>query len=217
MQPVPPGLAGEPPPTAITLLLLSLGQFFIDASAAPPSGVGMRVATNATVNVRASAGKRGLLGRHTMGRSGTTVGGPVRADLGGTRYTWFYVDFDTGVDGWVADIGLDRVALPTISFVTPNPVSGSSSRQSFAIYGSSFEPGAVVRLKDLSNGGTFDKTPTYSSSTRLVIRANFTTAQATWSAQVFNAGNVGSNVRKFLVDAPPMRLGAPPDGGDGVR
>jgi pimeloyl-ACP methyl ester carboxylesterase len=94
------------------------------------------------------------------------------------------------------------VLTPSIASVNPNPVSGANAQQPFTVNGVNFVSGAIVRLRDHTNGGTFDKTPTSSSSTQLLISANFTTANATWSAQVINPGGTTSNQVTFLVLAP---------------
>ena len=78
------------------------------------------------------------------------------------------------------------MSTPAISSVSPNPVPGLNGNQTLTVTGSGFVSGAIVRLRDLTNGGTFDKTPTSLSGTQLQISANFTAAAATWSAQVIN-------------------------------
>jgi len=88
---------------------------------------------------------------------------------------------------------------PVLTGVSPNPVSGSNSPQTLTVNGSNFVSGAIVRLRDLTNGGTFDKTPTSFSSGQLQISANFTTATATWSAQVINPDGQASSQVSFQV------------------
>lgn len=80
-----------------------------------------RVQADGTVNVRTSAAGA-ISGTQSGGRLGTITAGPVNATLNGTSYTWWSVNWDSGVDGWVADIGLIRVAP-----VPPLAVSGISS------------------------------------------------------------------------------------------
>lgn len=64
----------------------------------PMIAVGGRVAvTDGPVNVRASA-EGVVLGTQTTGVRGTVVSGPVASGL----YTWWNVNFDQGVDGWIA-------------------------------------------------------------------------------------------------------------------
>jgi PKD repeat protein len=51
----------------------------------------------------------------------------VTASLGGTTYTWWNVNFDSGPDGWVADIGLSPVSVTPPDLVVQNfSVSPSS-------------------------------------------------------------------------------------------
>jgi hypothetical protein len=90
---------------------------------------------------------------------------------------------------------------PSISSVSPNPVPGSNSTQSLTIYGSNFQSGATVTLRDLTYGGTYSKTPTYLGSGELRISANFTNTTATWSVQVTNPGGSSSSQRSFQVQA----------------
>ena len=149
--------------------------------------------TTATLYTTIPAGKYGIVQQRG-------------ADNGG--FEWYRVDWDNYsyplTDGWSAGGSPRFVSAPSISSVSPNPVTGSNSSQNFTVNGSSFVSGAIVRLKDLTNGGTFDKTPTSFATNRLVISANFTTAQANWSAQVINPGNAGSNVANFTVNAPTV-------------
>ncbi len=79
--------------------------------AAPPTATGQRVATNATVNVRSTAAGTNL-GTQTSGSQGLVTNGPTTASLAGTSYTWWLINFDSGVDGWVASIGIDTLVGP---------------------------------------------------------------------------------------------------------
>ncbi len=87
--------------------------------------VGSRVQANATVNVRATAAGS-FLGAQAVGSQGTITTGPQTASLGGTSYSWWHVNFDTGVDGWVADIGLTLASSVTWS-ISPSSTSASES------------------------------------------------------------------------------------------
>jgi hypothetical protein len=90
---------------------------------------------------------------------------------------------------------------PSVSGVSPNPVPGLDGSQTLTVFGSNFASGATVTLRDLTNGGTYSKTPTSLSSSQLTISANFTNATATWSVQVTNPGSSGSNQYQFQVQA----------------
>lgn len=117
----------------LSFLVLALSVF----NAAAVS-LGDRVEANGTVNVRSTPAGTPASGQQSSGSLGVVIGGPSTATLSGTSYTWYDVDFDTGVDGWVADsgsaIGLTVVAPaaptqnspgntsspgPTISTLTP--------------------------------------------------------------------------------------------------
>jgi len=56
-----------------------------------------------TINVRATPGGA-LLGTQPVGALGRIVGGPRLAAISGsgstTQYTYWQIDFDSGVDGW---------------------------------------------------------------------------------------------------------------------
>src|SRR5256885_721320 len=88
--------------------------------------IGDRVQANGTVNVRASAAGT-LLGTQSSGSQGAVTGGPTVATLNGTSYTWYNINFDTGTDGWVADIGLIS-APPTVQTVAASSITVSSAQ-----------------------------------------------------------------------------------------
>jgi hypothetical protein len=109
---------------AIVLASLSISY---GVAAAPPTGLGQRVITNtSSVNVRASAAGS-ILGQQPDGIIGTTIGGPVSAPLNGTSYTWFNVNFDSGVDGWAASIYLTYLLPPTGLSAPANGATGLST------------------------------------------------------------------------------------------
>jgi hypothetical protein len=95
------------------------------------------------------------------------------------------------------------VVTPSISSVSPNPVTGSNSAQPFTINGSNFQSGCSVTLRDLTAGQTFTNRPISSqTSTQIVINPNFTTAAHSWSVEVINPGNASSGQFNFSVVAP---------------
>src|SRR5438105_780015 len=85
--------------------------------------LGDRVQTSANVNVRQTPAGM-MIGSQVSGIHGTTVDGPTVATLNGTSYTWWKVDFASGTDGWVADIGLTAI-VPAIP-VLDSPGTGTS-------------------------------------------------------------------------------------------
>ncbi|MBX4189033.1 hypothetical protein KW785_00370 [Candidatus Parcubacteria bacterium] len=73
----------------------------VDPSTPPPTilGIGSFVTTTSKVNVRSTATTKGKpLGQQKAGSTGVIVAGPQT----GSGYTWWQVDFSSGVDGWVA-------------------------------------------------------------------------------------------------------------------
>src|SRR5258705_4595971 len=91
--------------------------------------VGDRVQANATVNVRPSPAGTPASGTQSSGSQGSVVGGQTNATLSGTSYTWYNINFDSGTDGWVADIGLTLVA----SLQQPTGISATASPGSIQV------------------------------------------------------------------------------------
>ena len=82
----------------------------------PPSTkfiINDRVQATASVQVRSTPAGTSL-GTQSTGMLGTVVGGPTYAQLSETNYWWWNINFDSGVDGWVAeDFLLKVVGTPT--------------------------------------------------------------------------------------------------------
>ncbi len=104
------GATPPPPPTPTTIQI---------GSRVTVSGSSIRVrSTPAT-------GYSNRLGRQSIGAQGTVVDGPVTAN----GYTWWNVDFDSGVDGWVVGQYLTLLSsalnssqdTPTVALDTPTP------------------------------------------------------------------------------------------------
>jgi hypothetical protein len=57
--------------------------------------IGDAVSTTAKINVRSTAGGR-RIGSQNRGANGTVIGGPTQAQ----GYTWWQINYDSGVDGW---------------------------------------------------------------------------------------------------------------------
>jgi GH25 family lysozyme M1 (1,4-beta-N-acetylmuramidase) len=113
------------------VILFCLG-FLIGNFDALAISLGDRIQANSTVNVRQTAAGT-VLGTQSSGSLGVTIGGPTIATLNGTQYTWWNINFDTGVDGWVATVGFNAVtpATPTSpspgTTSSPGPVQASST------------------------------------------------------------------------------------------
>lgn len=169
--------------------------------------VGERVVTVGDTSCRASPSTSGTLYATIPASKYGTVQ-QRGADSGG--FEWYRVDWDNYsyplTDGWSAGGSprfVSATVTPSITSVSPNPVTGAAGAQNFTINGSNFVSGAIVRLRDVTNNdGPYDKTPTSFSGNQLVISANFTVNKANWTAQVINPGNAGSTVFNFTVNAP---------------
>ncbi len=184
------------------ILLLFVLVLFVAAQGAWALTIGDRVVINTTLNVRSTAAGT-KIGTQSTGVQGTILAGPTYAVYNGTGYNWNKVRFDSGIDGWVVEGGLNIVAVsasaPTISSITPNPLTYGSPTDKITISGSNFVSGCTVILKDLTHGGSYPKAVTYISNTQLQVTANFTNNTATWSAQV--TAPTASNTVQFHVNA----------------
>lgn len=107
------------------------------------------------------------------------------------------------------DIRYTVVPTPRIHDVTPDPVPGLDKNQPLTVSGKDFPSGANVRLRDLTNGGVWDKVPVIATTSQLVINANFTRFAATWSAEVINPNGPSSGEFRFRVQAAPPPSAAP--------
>ena len=133
----------------------------------------------------------------------------------GTRYAYRVRACNgAGCSTYSPEVGVwtPQTVVPAIRDVAPKPLPGSSSAQTLTIYGSNFVSGATVRLKDLTNGGTYTKSTNYTNSGQLSISAIFTNNTATWSVQVINPNGDSSNVFTVQVQA----TSAPPPSISGV-
>jgi RHS repeat-associated protein len=96
-------------PTSIFILLIAAIIFLAVGNFAFALTIGDRVQANSTVNVRSTPAGT-VNGTQATGSLGTIIGGPQTASLNGTSYTWWNINWDSGVDGWVADTGITKVS-----------------------------------------------------------------------------------------------------------
>ncbi|MCL4786054.1 MAG: peptidoglycan DD-metalloendopeptidase family protein [Verrucomicrobia bacterium] len=95
------------------------------------------------------------------------------------------------------------VQTPTITGVSPNPVTGSPNPQPFTIHGNNFAPGCNVTLRDLTTGQPFaNRAISAFSANQMVINPTFTTEAHNWSVEVINPNGALSGQFKFSVVAP---------------
>lgn len=92
---------------------------------------------------------------------------------------------------------------PSISRISPNPVTGSNTDQALMISGANFAPGAMVRLQEPTFKVDKTKPALFVSSTELSVDVNFGTDPTSWTVQVINPGGASSEPKSFPVTAPP--------------
>ncbi len=103
----------------------------VSAATSSKFTMGEQVTPTATVNVRSTAAGTSV-GTQPAGAVATVIGGPTVAALSGTTYTWWDLNFATGVDGWVADTNLQAAPAtpaPTAS-LSASPTSITSGQSS---------------------------------------------------------------------------------------
>lgn len=111
--------------TALPAVLVALVSAFCATSAsALATGDHITVTSSNGVNVRSSPAGA-YLGGQAYGATGTVVGGPQNAALGGVTYTWWNVDFTSGYDGWVVQDGI-TMAIPAGPPTINSPGTASS-------------------------------------------------------------------------------------------
>ena len=96
-----------------------------------------RVSTAEAMNVRPGPAADPPLGQQGSGQTGTIVNGPVDAVLNGVNETWWEVNFDTGVDGWVTQSRLvllssDPLITKDLSVCLPAEFNANLSSPPFA-------------------------------------------------------------------------------------
>ena len=171
--------------------------------------IGDRVRANGTVNVRQTAAGT-LLGTQSSGSQGTVIGGPTVASLGGTSYTWFNTNFDSGTDGWVADIGLTLVTAnpPSISSVSPNPITADAANgyQTLTINGANFvsKPTIVLTWTGQPGYTLAASQVTFVSSSQLTISIKLGAAADSWTVKAVNPDGKSSSAVGFQVLAPSL-------------
>src|SRR5258708_7918988 len=118
-----------------------------------------------------------------------------------TAAQWTVEVIDHGVSsGQFAFQVVAPLANPVISSVSPNPVTGSNSSQTFTINGSGFTANSSVTLR--SPFQTYPNQPTSSiTATQIVIPVTFGTTAAQWTVEVIDHG-VSSGQFAFQVVAP---------------
>jgi surface antigen len=145
--------------------------------------------------------------------SGTLATTATANGLGAGSYGWRYrvVDIRGAAGAWVSENHPDFIvqgAGPSITGVSPNPVTGANASQPFYVNGANFVSGCNVTLRDLTAGGApFANMPIAAlSSTQIRINPNFTTAAHSWSVEVINPGPLSSGQYNFSAVQPASCL-----------
>ncbi|HLJ47739.1 MAG TPA: protease pro-enzyme activation domain-containing protein [Bryobacteraceae bacterium] len=132
----------------------------------------------------------------TRGTSGVESG--FNATAGYDLATgWGSVDANALALNWG---GSQPPTSPTITALSPSPMTGSSSNQTLTITGSGFQSGASVKASYTGFSTTLAVTSV--TATQIKATINVGTTARTWSIQVVNPGNVASNTASLQVTAP---------------
>jgi hypothetical protein len=85
------------------------------------SGDRIQVTSSIGVKVRESAGGASYPIGQTYSALGVISGNPLDARINGTGtlYTWWFVDFDSGQDGWVATVGFSAMVPSAPTLISP--------------------------------------------------------------------------------------------------
>ena len=142
---------------------------------------GDRIQTSGSVNVRQSAGGTAYASGQPSGALGVIIGSSQNAPIGGTGtiYTWWYVDFDSGQDGWVATTGFAAIKPATPTSPSPGTTSSPGPTQASttvtlswgASTGTTFYDLGVV---DVATGSFVVNTTTTSTSYTATLTAGKT-------------------------------------------
>jgi hypothetical protein len=95
------------------------------------------------------------------------------------------------------------VPVPSITSLTPNPMTGSASAQILTINGSNFAAGDKVEMT-YYGGPLTTLTPTSVTASQIQVSINVGTTARLWSIAVVNASGVQSNVPLLTVSAPAV-------------
>src|SRR5207248_23014 len=160
--------------------------------------------TGTNVNVRSSPSTSGtVVGQVNSPTQGTVQSGPYS----GSGFTWYYVNWNTGINGYTVQdyIAIVTAPAPTLNSISPNPVTGSNSAITFTLSGSNFVSGAKVQVAYAGNGYSFVNTntnATYNSSTTLTVPITTQTQADTWKVRVQNPDGQLSGQINLVVNAP---------------
>lgn len=138
--------------------------------------------------------------------SSTTVGavGTMNGYSAGVGY-----DLATGlgsVDAYALALNWPNApAPPSITSLSPNPMTGSPSSQTLTVNGSGFVAGATVRVSHAGLSGTTTLAVTSVTATQIQATINTGLSALTWTVQVVNPSGGQSNTVNLTVSAPATK------------
>jgi hypothetical protein len=114
--------------TATILSFVSMSSSFAFAQVTRTANFsrGDRVIVVTTVNVRATP-NGAIVGKQSAGATGTLIGGPINAN----GYTWWNIDYTTGINGWTAEDFMQQASV-SVSSNTLTTLTSSSLGQKIA-------------------------------------------------------------------------------------
>ena len=207
-----------------------MASFHVNApAAAPPAIASMNpnpvpgLNANQTVTINGSGFQSGT------GLKVHVATGSFATDLTGTQVTWLsanqlsiQINVGTAAANWTAQVvnpdGQSSsvfpfsvtapATAPTITGVSPNPVTGSNSSQTITINGTAFVNKPTVFVTWTGGSKTLTSAEVaFISSTQLQLTINVSTTADNWTVKATNPDGQGSNVASFHVNAPAA---APP-------
>jgi hypothetical protein len=146
----------------------------------------------------------------TTSLMGTSFNLPSGVLVSGTTYRWNMTSFDSsGTESsnsntlYFQTLVIDQG--PSISSISPNPVTGSNSAVTFTLTGNNFVSGSKVQVAFAGNNYTFVNTntnATYVNSTTLTVPITTQPQTDTWKVRVQNPDGQLSAQINLVVNAP---------------
>jgi uncharacterized repeat protein (TIGR02543 family) len=164
------------------------------------------------------------IGTQAVGSAGKIIGGPEYSnDTNGTQVTWWYVNYDSGVDGWS---GQDNLTATTQGNSTTYTVTISTSAGGVVYGETSYESGSTVILTPLPNTGyTFSGwsgdctnssgTCSLTMNANKSVTANFSNGPATTytlTTSVSGSGTISGNTSPYASGATAVLTAVPNTG-----
>ena len=151
------------------------------------------------LNVRSTySASAPIVTTESSGSQGVISSGPQC----GSGFTWWYINWDNGYSGWSVQDYLLVVPAPTITGVTPNPITADPANgyQTLTINGANFVNKPTVAVTWTGGGTTVSSSQvTYVSSTQLTMSIKLGAAADNWTVKTTNPNGQASNTVGFTV------------------